>query len=178
MEQRVDTAPAGRNDQVWGFAPVATADSRVLVLGSMPGVASLRQARYYAHPRNAFWPIAAQVLGFAPTLDYPERLQALQAAGVALWDVLQACERPGSLDADIRHDTLVPNDFAAFLQAHPAITRICFNGGKAATLYRRHVLPTLPQAALEYHDLPSTSPAHAAISFDQKLAAWTRALTI
>lgn len=180
MEQRVDAAPQGRNDQVWGFAPVATPGSRVLVLGSMPGVASLKQARYYAHPRNAFWPIAARVLGFDATVDYPQRLCALQSAGVALWDVLQACERPGSLDADIRPDTLVPNDFAAFLAVHPAITRICFNGGKAAALYRRHVLPTLARADLkylEYLDLPSTSPAHAAASFEKKLAAWQKALT-
>nr|WP_315847007.1 DNA-deoxyinosine glycosylase [uncultured Achromobacter sp.] len=177
MEHRVDAAPQGRNEQVRGFAPVATPHSRVLVLGSMPGVASLAQVRYYAHPRNAFWPIAAQVLGFDPALDYPQRLQALQAAGIALWDVLQACERPGSLDANIRHDTLVPNDFAAFLTAHPTITRVCFNGGKAASLYRRYVVPTLPKAHLEYVDLPSTSPAHAAASFATKLAAWRQALT-
>lgn len=177
MKQRVDPAPAGRIEPVTGFAPVATPDARVLVLGSMPGVASLKQARYYAHSRNAFWPIAAQVLGFDATADYPQRLQALQAAGVALWDVLQTCERPGSLDADIRHDTLIPNDFAAFLQAHPAITRICFNGAKAATLFRRHVMPTLT-ATLDYQDLPSTSPAHAAASYDKKLAAWSKALKI
>lgn len=177
MEHRITLAPAARTDQVWGFAPVTAPDARVLVLGSMPGVASLRQARYYAHPRNAFWPIAAQVLGFDAGLDYAERLQALQAAGVALWDVLHACERPGSLDADIRRDTMVPNDFASFLDRHPAITRICFNGGKAATLYRRHVLPTLYRS-VDYVDLPSTSPAHAAASFDMKLAAWRRALTM
>ncbi|CAB3709817.1 DNA-deoxyinosine glycosylase [Achromobacter pestifer] len=176
MEQHVEAAPLERNDQVWGFSPVATPAARVLVLGSMPGVASLKQARYYAHPRNAFWPIAAQVLGFDPQLDYPRRLLALQAAGVALWDVLQACERPGSLDANIRGDSLVPNDFTSFLHAHPAITRICFNGGKAAALYRRHVLPGLASATLEYVDLPSTSPAHAAASFEQKLAAWRQAL--
>ena len=170
-------APAGQEDQVQGFAPVAAADARVLVLGSMPGVASLRQARYYAHPRNAFWPIAASVFGFDPGLEYGQRLQALQAAGVALWDVLQACERPGSLDADIRGDTLIPNDFAAFLERHPAIVRVCFNGGKAAALYRRHVLPGLA-APLEYIDLPSTSPAHAAASFERKLAVWSRALKL
>ena len=177
MRTIADPARAGQNGQVRGFAPVAAPDARILVLGSMPGVASLRQARYYAHPRNAFWPIAAAVHGFDPALDYPDRLRALQAAGVALWDVLQACERPGSLDADIRGDTLVANDFAAFLERHPAIVRVCFNGGKAASLYRRHVLPGLA-AGLEYVDLPSTSPAHAAVSFEQKLAAWSRALTL
>ncbi|HBL66184.1 MAG TPA: DNA-deoxyinosine glycosylase [Achromobacter sp.] len=173
-------APDGPTDHVRGFAPVAAPDARVLVLGSMPGVASLRQARYYGHPRNAFWPIAAQVLGFDAALEYPQRLQALRAAGVALWDVLDACERPGSLDADIRHDTLVPNDFAAFFNAHPAVARVCFNGAKAGALYRRYVLPTLPPQAraLDYVDLPSTSPAHAAASFDMKLAAWRAALTL
>lgn len=165
--------------QVQGFPPVAAADARILILGSMPGIASLKQTRYYAHPRNAFWPIAAQVLGFDPAAGYPHRLQALQHARIALWDVLQTCERPGSLDAAIRPDTLVPNDFAAFLQAHPRLIRICFNGAKAATLYRRHVLPRLTSAhSLQYLDLPSTSPAHAAAKFDQKLAAWRDALIL
>lgn len=174
----MDTARGGRDEQVQGFAPVASAGARVLVLGSMPGVASLRQARYYAHPRNAFWPLAARVFGFDPGLDYPVRLRALQASGVALWDVLQACVRPGSLDSDIRGDTLVPNDFRAFLGDHPGISRICFNGAKAAALYRRHVLPGLDGVSMQYFELPSTSPAHAAASFDQKLAAWEPALKI
>lgn len=163
---------------VRGFAPVAADGARVLVLGSMPGVASLRQAQYYAHPRNAFWPLAARIFGFEATLDYGERLRALQANGVALWDVLKACERPGSLDADIRGDTLVPNDFAAFLTCHPSITRVCFNGAKAAAMFRRHVLPTLPASGLELIELPSTSPAHAAASFEQKRVAWEPALRL
>ena len=160
-----------------GLPPVVASDCRVLIRGPMPGAASLQAARYYAHPRNAFWPIAASVFGFDPGLDYAQRLQALQAAGVALWDVLQACEGPGSLDADIRGDTLVANDFAAFLERHPGIVRVCFNGAKAAAMYRRHVLPGLA-VPLEYMDLPSTSPAHAAASFEHKLAAWGRALKI
>ncbi|MGE8657153.1 MAG: DNA-deoxyinosine glycosylase [Achromobacter sp.] len=177
MQPQADSTGAGPSTRVQGFAPVAARDARILVLGSMPGVASLRQARYYAHPRNAFWPIAAQVLGFDPAADYARRLQALQDGGVALWDVLWACERPGSLDADIRVDALVPNDFIAFFAAHPRLVRVCFNGAKAASLYRRHVLPRLPQRSLQYVDLPSTSPAHAAASFEKKLAVWREALT-
>ncbi|KRC70888.1 DNA-deoxyinosine glycosylase [Achromobacter sp. Root83] len=176
METCMDSAPGRGDEQVWGFAPVASAGARVLVLGSMPGVASLRQAQYYAHPRNAFWPLAARICGFDPVLDYPGRLRALQACGIALWDVLRACERPGSLDADIRNDTLVPNDFREFLGRHPGIVRVCFNGAKAAAVYRRHVLPGLAGVSLQYVELPSTSPAHAAASFEQKLAAWAPAL--
>ncbi|WP_367351870.1 DNA-deoxyinosine glycosylase [Achromobacter animicus] len=177
MDKIRDKIAAARCETVvTGFAPVVGEGARVLVLGSMPGVASLRQVQYYAHPRNAFWPLAARIFGFDPGLDYDERLRALQANGVALWDVLQACERPGSLDADIRGDTLVPNDFQAFLSLHPSIGRICFNGAKAAAMFRRHVLPALPAPGLEFFELPSTSPAHAAASFEQKLAAWEPAL--
>lgn len=176
MDMAIDAARAGRNDQVRGFAPVADGNARVLVLGSMPGVASLQQARYYAHPRNAFWPIAGQVLGFDGSQEYHARLKALRSAGVALWDVLRACVRPGSLDSAISGQGLEPNDFAAFLEEHPGIRRICFNGAKAATLYRRHVLPVVAPAGMEYAALPSTSPAHAAAGFDAKLAAWRQGL--
>lgn len=176
MDRIKDIAASQVGEQVRGFAPVVADGARVLVLGSMPGVASLRQAQYYAHPRNAFWPLAARILGFDAGLDYDARLLALQAGGVALWDVLQACVRPGSLDADIRRDTIVPNDFATFLARHPSIVRVCFNGGKAAAMFRRHVLPSLSAPALQCVELPSTSPAHAAASFEQKLAAWGPAL--
>ncbi|WP_313619706.1 DNA-deoxyinosine glycosylase [Achromobacter sp.] len=178
MDKIRDTAAPQGGEQVRGFAPVVADGARVLVLGSMPGVASLRQAQYYAHPRNAFWPLAAGILGFDAGLDYDARLLALQAGGVALWDVLQACERPGSLDADIRGDTLVPNEFAGFLACHPSIVRVCFNGAKAAAMFRRYVLPSLSAPALQFFELPSTSPAHAAASFDQKLAVWERALKL
>ena len=165
--------PAPGAPRVCGFAPVAGPDARVLVLGSMPGVASLRRQQYYAHPRNAFWPIAAALYGFDATAAYAERVAALMAAGVALWDVLQACQRAGSLDADIDTATIVPNDFTAFLRDHPGIVRVCFNGAKAATLYRRHVLPSLVAGPpLAYVNLPSTSPAHAAMPPAHKLAAW------
>ncbi|SAI71519.1 G:T/U mismatch-specific DNA glycosylase [Bordetella ansorpii] len=159
---------------VLGFPPAAHPGARVLVLGTMPGVASLAAVRYYAHPRNAFWPISATLLGFDLALPYEARIQALNDAGVALWDVLAACERPGSLDAAIDSQSAQANDFAGFLAAHPHIRRICFNGGSAQALFRRHVLPALSQSHpdMAYAALPSTSPAHAAMPFAAKLQAW------
>jgi len=179
MASGILTRTAGSAPRVHGFPPVARPDARVLVLGSMPGIASLRLRQYYAHPRNAFWPIAADLYGFDAAAGYAERVAALTAAGVALWDVLQACERAGSLDADIDPATVVPNNFAAFFRAHPGILRVCFNGAKAAALYRRHVLPGLAaQARPAYVDLPSTSPAHAALDRAGKLAAWRAGLAV
>jgi hypoxanthine-DNA glycosylase len=159
------------------FAPVATADARILILGSMPGVASLQAQRYYAHPRNAFWPIMARLLDFPDDTAYDERLRCLTRARIALWDVLASCHRPGSLDSDIDPASQVVNDFDSFLHAHPHIALICFNGSKAATTFRRQVAPTLRQHPLRCVQLPSTSPAHAALPFDTKLARWRDALS-
>lgn len=138
----------------------------------MPGVASLQAQRYYAHPRNAFWPLMGDLLGFDPQLDYSARLAALKQAGVALWDVLGHCERPGSLDADIVRDSCVPNDFAHFFRTHPRVRTVFFNGNTAAQTFRRQVLPQLPAGSLDMRTLPSTSPAHAGLSFALKRAAW------
>lgn len=159
-----------------GFAPVARSDARLLILGSMPGQASLQAQAYYAHPRNAFWRILADVLGFAPDLPYADRLMILQANGIALWDVLAACHRPGSLDADIDDASMVVNDFAGFLQQHPHITRVCFNGAKAESSWRKQVQPVL-DLSLEFLRLPSTSPAHAGMPYEAKRALWADALT-
>lgn len=158
---------------VQGFPPVAAADARLLILGSMPGRASLDAGRYYAHPRNAFWPIVGELLGFAPELPYVQRLQALQAAGVALWDVIAACERAGSLDADIVAGSVHANDFSAFFAVHRQIRDVFFNGVAAEQAFRRHVLPGLALPGLRLHRLPSTSPAHAALDRAAKLAAWS-----
>lgn len=152
-----------------GFPPVFQAQPKLLILGSMPGDASLSAQRYYAHPRNAFWPISAQLLGFDPALDYDSRLEALTARGIALWDVVHQCRRQGSLDADIEAATVVPNDIAAFLREHPSLKHLAFNGQAAAKLFRRHF--TCP-GDLFLHTLPSTSPAHASLSIEQKCAAW------
>lgn len=154
------------------FPPIANPDATILILGSMPGQASLTANAYYAHPRNAFWPIMAALLGFDVNADYAQRVAALKAARIALWDVLHSCNRPGSLDADIAPDSLVANDLPVFLQQHPAIRRVFFNGGKAEACFRKHVAPSLAAPALQCMRLPSTSPAHAALSFERKLAAW------
>jgi hypoxanthine-DNA glycosylase len=161
-----------------GFAPVARADARVLVLGSLPGQASLARQQYYAQPRNAFWKITGELFGFDPSLDYDSRLRALVEHRVALWDTCAAAVRPGSLDARILRASVVPNDFAPFLQAHPQLRRICFNGATAEALFERRVLPTLPEPsrALPRVRLPSTSPAHAGMNHARKLDAWREAL--
>ncbi len=156
-----------------GFPPLAAPYARVLVLGTMPGARSLAEDAYYAHPRNAFWRIMGALFGFDPGLAYPARVAALTGAGVAVWDVLRACKRQGSLDTAIDEGTVVANDFAAFLAGQPGLGRIVFNGGHAARLFRRHALPGLDAARLpERLQLPSTSPTNARLSFAAKLDAW------
>jgi len=141
----------------------------------MPGVASLEANRYYAHPRNLFWPIAGALFAFDPTLPYEARIARLGEAGIALWDVAGTCVRPGSLDARIEAGSVVANDIGGLLAAHPGITRVRFNGATAESLFRRHVLPTLDPVP-ELLRLPSTSPAHAALGFEAKLVAWRTGL--
>ncbi len=113
------------------------------------------------------------LLGFAPDLPYADRLQGLTAAGIALWDVIAGCERSGSLDADIVRTSVRANDFAGFLAAHPGIERVFFNGAAAETNFRRHVLPQATAIHCRLLRLPSTSPAHAARGYAEKLAAWS-----
>lgn len=167
-----------RRARIIGFPPIAPRNARVLVLGSMPGVASLAAREYYAYPRNQFWRIVGELYGFNPAAPYRRRTQALCLAGIALWDVVASCARPGSLDADIDERSIIVNPFSGFLAAHPQIRRVCFNGRKAEAAWRRYVLRDLPQTReLRYELLPSTSPAHAGMSYPRKLHAWRRALT-
>ncbi|OBH81080.1 DNA-deoxyinosine glycosylase [Mycobacterium scrofulaceum] len=151
-----------------GFPPVVDERAGVLILGSFPSVQSLAVGQYYANPRNAFWRITAELFGFDATAPYESRLAALQSAGVALWDVVRACRRVGSADSAIEPKSLVVNDFGELYARYPAITRVYFNGGKAAELYRRLVGP---DDRVQYRRLPSTSPAHA-VPPQSKLAAW------
>jgi double-stranded uracil-DNA glycosylase len=161
------------------FEPVIDTNATVLILGSMPGSRSLRIGQYYGHPQNLFWPFMEEILGVPRALPYGERLLALQAAGIALWDVLAECEREGSLDAAIIPASEQPNDFAWLLTTYPNIARVCFNGAKAANAFARHVTPTLAPAIhnrLTLIPLPSTSPANRAMPTADKLTRWRAAL--
>lgn len=157
-----------------GFPPIAAPDARVLILGSLPGRMSLARQQYYAQPQNAFWRIMGTLFGAGPELPYEERKVRLVAHQVALWDVCKAASREGSLDAAIDTASVIPNDFRSFLRAHPAIELICTNGGTATRLFQKLVLPGLPATSrvAPVHPLPSTSPAHAAMRFEQKLERW------
>ncbi|HPU51545.1 MAG TPA: DNA-deoxyinosine glycosylase [Burkholderiaceae bacterium] len=156
-------------DLARGLQPVADARARVLVLGSFPGRASLTAGHYYAHPRNQFWPLMSAVLGeeLVP-LDWPARYARLRDRHVALWDVIEACERPGSLDANIRQASA--NDLDALLAGLPELRRIVFNGGTAGRHARRFA-----DAGFEVQVLPSSSPAHAALNFERKRDRWVEA---
>lgn len=154
------------------FAPVEDRSATVLVLGSMPGKASLAAGEYYAHPRNHFWPIMGALAGARPDLPYQSRLKILRASGIALWDVLGSCIRRSSLDSHIEVGSEVPNDFRAFFLQHPNITHVFFNGAKAEQCFLKHVRPSLQSVPLLYQRLPSTSPANAGVPYEQKLLAW------
>ena len=164
--------------QVHSFPPIGRPDAAVLILGSMPGVASLAANQYYAHPRNAFWGIMGALFKAGPDLAYEKRVARLMARRIAVWDVLKTCVRGGSLDSSIVEGSIVPNDFAGFFAEHRRIKRVCFNGTKAEHTFRRHVLPGLSgiEECIEFVRLPSTSPAHAGASFQKKLAAWRKGL--
>jgi double-stranded uracil-DNA glycosylase len=159
------------------FAPVSRPDAHVLILGTLPGAESLRRQQYYANRQNAFWRILGDVVGAVPDTPYEQRLESIQSAGLALWDVCASARRQGSLDVNIRD--MQPNDFAGFFRAHRNIALICFNGQTAAKLFARFVVPDLSDEAgkIARKSLPSTSPAHAGMRFEQKLALWRAALT-
>ena len=155
-----------------GFSPVAGPGARILILGSLPGLASLEATQYYAFPRNVFWKIIGDLYTADLDLDYPKRLQLLVDNDIALWDVIAACHRPGSLDSAISEDGLETNDFNSFFTQHPHIIHVYFNGQKAAGMFKKKVMPGLDRH-FNYTTLPSTSPAHAARNYAAKLKAWS-----
>lgn len=160
---------------VQSFKPIIGLEPKVLILGSMPGIASLTEHQYYAHPRNAFWPIMAQLLCVEWSPIYSQRVKQLGHFPLILWDVLKACKRKGSLDSAIMTEGLVANDIASLLSLHQGISCIAFNGGAADKMFKQQVTPTIEQ--IDRFDLlrmPSTSPAHASLNFEQKLDQWRR----
>jgi len=165
------------------FAPLLNESTEILILGSMPGVASLKASQYYAHPRNAFWPLLADLLEFDLRAGYDERVLALRERGVGLWDVLASCERPGSLDQAINAASIQLNPLADLLNdcpklRCPKLMRVLTNGASASRLFERHCLPAMRtrRPNLDWHALPSTSPANAGWSWARKRAAWAQAL--
>lgn len=159
------------DERIAGFAPVAAPDARVLILGTMPSVESLRQSFYYAHPRNAFWPMLARILSEPEPVSVEEKKALLLHHRIALWDVAQSCVRPGSLDSAIR-DAL-PNDVPGLLKRCPEIKVILFNGATAQNLYQK-LIGDVP-AGLRSVRMPSTSPAYT-LKFEAKRAAWQKEL--
>jgi TDG/mug DNA glycosylase family protein len=149
------------------FNPIVDADTRLLILGSLPGDASLKAGQYYGHPRNALWRLVGGVVGVdLAALPYPERLEALKRAGVGLWDVIAAAERPGSLDADIRNAETA--DLRQLIADLHHLRAIAFNGGTAARIGRRSLAGI---ETLTLIDLPSSSPAYT-LSSAEKAARW------
>jgi len=159
-----------------GFEPLVGRAPTVLILGSMPSAASLAQHQYYARPQNAFWRIMGELCGAGPELEYAERTRRLTDAGIALWDVIGHCVRPGSLDSAIDMKSVEANDFAALLTRFPSIRAVCFNGRKSQEVWRRNVRSSVEEVwpDLVYIDLPSTSPAMATLDFAGKLERWSR----
>ena len=163
--------------QVQSFTPIIGHRPSVIILGSMPGVASLEAVQYYAHPRNAFWPIMGELFAVDHETTYESRISEIEKLPLILWDTLQACYRPGSLDSNIDIGSARANDFPALLQQFPHIRAIVFNGATSEKYFRKLVVPILPGITdIELLRMPSTSPANAGMNFEQKLAAWRQIL--
>lgn len=153
--------------KIYSFPSLANPKAKVLLLGTMPGVQSLAMNQYYGHPQNNFWKLISAVFNEVLPTDYDQKKEMLLRNNIAVWDVLQACERLGSLDSAIVKE--VPNDFTAFFKEHPNIELIAFNGQKAASFFKKHVHT---EGNYKFITLPSTSPANAGKTFDQKLEEW------
>ena len=154
------------------FPFIADAQTNRMIIGSMPGVASLNAGQYYAHPRNAFWKIVARLFEVPyPFENYDAKLSLLLKNRIGLWDVFASCDRNGSLDSDIRN--AVTNDFEAFFKRHPNVKVLYFNGGKAYQSFEKSFKNNSFIQNLTLFPLPSTSPANARLTFNEKTKAWT-----
>lgn len=162
-------------DIITSFPPIANKSANILILGSMPSLASLQANRYYAHPRNGFWRILADIYGFSPESNYDSKVESLTASGVAVWDVLRSCERSGSLDSAIINGSRICNDIQTFLEQYSDIKLIGFNGSEAQKSFNKFVLSRVNLKDLSYVLLPSSSPANTQ-ALEQKIIAWRKGL--
>lgn len=167
------------------FPPVTSAHAHTLILGTMPGRKSLEEQQYYAHPRNALWPILCAIAtdeaprySIHQELSYQERCELISEAGYALWDVLDSCVRPGSLDNNIIRHSELPNPILQFIDSHRHLHTIIFNGRTAHTLFKRHLLANLTDIKQKTICLPSTSPAMASLTLAEKFALWREATKV
>ncbi|GBF29855.1 hypothetical protein MnTg03_01431 [bacterium MnTg03] len=162
---------------VRSFEPIVGRDPHIVILGSMPGVISLQAVQYYANPRNAFWAIIAELFGIDMDCSYASRVRQISQLPLILWDTLKACHRQGSLDSKILGQQIEANNITGLVEQHSSLRVIAFNGATSAKFFNqleKHRLPANHRLALI--KLPSTSPANAAMNFEQKLAAWRKLL--
>lgn len=159
------------------FAPLIGSQPHTLILGSMPSQISLDCQQYYANQNNAFWWIMTQIIACDDCLDYDRKTKLICDSGFAVWDVLASCQRKGSLDSNIQRSSETANDLLSLIQDNPSFRVIAFNGAAAKQIFMRHcstILAEHPQ--LRWRQLPSTSPAHAAMQKSEKLVVWREAL--
>lgn len=153
------------------FPPIIGTSPKILILGSSPGIISLKKQQYFAHPRNAFWPIMSELFGIDVSQGYEHSVAQCQTLPLIIWDSLKQCERKGSLDSAIEKDSVEANDFVDLFNQHSNIQHVFCNGASSFKWFKRLALPTLSKD-IELTQLPSTSPAYAAMSFKQKLECW------
>ncbi|MGK0291179.1 MAG: TDG/mug DNA glycosylase family protein [bacterium] len=165
---------------ITSFLPIEPKTAKILILGSIPGIESLKQQQYYAHPRNAFWYIMGKLYGALPELSYSQRKYILELNHIAVWDTLKHCERKGSLDSNIIQDTEITNLLEEFIQKHQKIHAIGFNGKKSHQTFIKHVWKKNPSFwdQIKLVPLPSTSPAHAVLSKEEKALLWSEQLNV
>ncbi len=167
----MDGAAGAEESLLPGFAPEAGPEPTVLVLGTFPSVIARRERAYYANPQNHFWPIVEALFGIPQSMPYRERITALNAKGVALWDTVEMCRQEGSMDHTIRDPVLA--DVAGWLEAHPTVGLVAVNGRTAERFLRRALRGRAVPPSVRIEVLPSTSPANAAVPFSEKLRAWS-----